>query len=700
MPTADTAVNPIVNRKHAFESASASKPIPIPPDWNSVPEELASRRQFVCWSFRKRFNKKIFEKWIKVPVNARTKRLAKSTDPETWSTFAEARSRCLSGAATDGIGFVFTADDPYCGIDPDNCRDPVTGEIDAWARELIDRFKSFSEVSPSGTGIHIIVRAKLPEGKGHNKIKLANGHTVEMYDRGRYFAMTFHRVGDVTEIRDGQAVVDALIAEAVEVKSGSEGVEDRPRAKCPPTIPASFKAESSAGAHYLSDAEIINIAMAAADGRKFAKLWGGDASDYPKPDGSPDYSSADLALCSILAFYTGPDRARLASLFAQSALYRPKWDRADYQQWTCDQALAGRTEFYDPQRRRSHSAGPTKTSPVSARAAMTTVIAMTAAGVFDGMPAGTNTPISLPVGDDGGSIAPAAVAVHAHAADEFDAWFASPLPPCPEAYEILLRHRTHTHRCRVIDARCGKCTCSSCGLGCRRHWIASIVQHLTDRARAGHATVWVFDCRPQRRHTRNWYKYVHAHHEDFIRLALPGGDHPTISTIEPLPSHGSNIRQMDIPDAIRLFKSIVRNASLITHRTHERVYCASQSPRGKAKAISLNVGWGLIEDDRAKRTGNWTFHGRTGHVNAFESQEIVERHGGNITPKGTFGRFNQRRMWDFTIESRKVYHVLSDIACGEFFPFFEGRVHWGSGTHKGDVGDAWEPPGDTAGDGS
>jgi hypothetical protein len=107
-------------------------------------------------------------------------RYASSTDPSTWASFeavADEWRRWPSRYA--GPGFVFSAADPFCGIDLDDCRDPDTGEIDAWATEIIEQLASYSEVSPSRTGVKIWVFAALPKRKG-NQTKYGRGK-VEMF---------------------------------------------------------------------------------------------------------------------------------------------------------------------------------------------------------------------------------------------------------------------------------------------------------------------------------------------------------------------------------------------------------------------------------------------------------------------------------------------------------------------------------------
>ena len=92
------------------------------------------------------------------PLAARTGSPASTADSSTWGTF----ERVADFRGADGIGFVFTEDDPYVGIDLDDCRDPDTGELTDLANSIVEQLDSYTEISPSGTGIHIIVRGVLP----------------------------------------------------------------------------------------------------------------------------------------------------------------------------------------------------------------------------------------------------------------------------------------------------------------------------------------------------------------------------------------------------------------------------------------------------------------------------------------------------------------------------------------------------------
>jgi len=141
---------------------------------------------------------------------------AKTNDPETWSTFENVKSSFGSDYA--GIGFVFSKNDPFCGIDLDGCRDPETGKVEEWARKIILRLESYSEVSPSLTGIKIFVRGKWDHTVHKAEFKQFTHPTktpaIEIYDHLRYFAVTGKRLAGVPfEPQDRQEQLDQLKAE-------------------------------------------------------------------------------------------------------------------------------------------------------------------------------------------------------------------------------------------------------------------------------------------------------------------------------------------------------------------------------------------------------------------------------------------------------------------------------------------------------
>ncbi len=145
----------------------------------SIPEELKVRPQWVVW-------KAVGDKSDKVPYSARTGRTASSTDLMTWNTFEEASEAYEKGEYA-GLGFVFSSGDPYAGVDLDGCRDSRTGEIELWAAEIIDGLDSYTELSPSGEGVHIILKGKVPSPLKRD--------LVEMYGAERFFTVTGHVLG-------------------------------------------------------------------------------------------------------------------------------------------------------------------------------------------------------------------------------------------------------------------------------------------------------------------------------------------------------------------------------------------------------------------------------------------------------------------------------------------------------------------------
>ena len=100
---------------------------------------------------------------------------ASSSDRDTWGTYADALAR-FNSDSVDGIGFQLG--DSYVGIDLDRCRNPKTGEIESQATEIIGRLSSYAEISPSGTGIHILTKGILPPhggGKAQSKSTVTAG---------------------------------------------------------------------------------------------------------------------------------------------------------------------------------------------------------------------------------------------------------------------------------------------------------------------------------------------------------------------------------------------------------------------------------------------------------------------------------------------------------------------------------------------
>jgi len=126
------------------------------PTADALPDALVDRDQWVCWRSQQRE-----DKHTKVPIIPGTTQFASTTDPDTWRDFQTAR-KAVTSTPVDGLGFVFTADDPLIGIDLDDCRNRETGDPTTWASQIITQIDSYTEVSPSETGYHILITGSLP----------------------------------------------------------------------------------------------------------------------------------------------------------------------------------------------------------------------------------------------------------------------------------------------------------------------------------------------------------------------------------------------------------------------------------------------------------------------------------------------------------------------------------------------------------
>lgn len=306
--------------------------------WEHILAELRARAQWVCWKLEVRAGE---AKPTKVPYNPRTGGKARSDRPGTWSTLQHALGALAADPSYTGIGFMFAADDPYLGVDLDNCLEE-DGTLKSWALPLVAMFPGgYVEVTPSGHGLHIITLGSLPEDSRH-KVPCGDGH-VEAYDRLRFFTMTGKVSGaPVAQIAGGSDAV----AELVETVLGRKTPE---KPSTPGTAPRPVT---------LDDQALLDRMFGSEKGWEYRALWQGDLSSVPrKANGDPDYSIADARLCEGLAWWTDRDRGRIDRLFRRSALYREKWDEQHgaqtYGAMTINLALQGKSEGYQGPRPRA-----------------------------------------------------------------------------------------------------------------------------------------------------------------------------------------------------------------------------------------------------------------------------------------------------------------------------------------------------------
>lgn len=297
--------------------------------YEKIPDELKKCPQWVCWKSEP--DPKSHSGIRKIPVNAKTGGQAMSNNPETWSDFETAvrASRNYSG-----IGFMFSGSG-YFGVDLDDCFSEIEGYLRGeknFVSDFVDGLGSYTELSQSCHGLHIICRGSLPEGT-RRKGKF------EMYDKGRYFIMT----GNPIDPDNVKSVVDCTES----IKSLHEKyLSSKPKK----SVSAVSLPEISVN---MAVSEILEKALASKSGEKFKKLYKGDFSDYPSQ------SEADLAFCNMLAFWCGRDISKMDDIFRQSGLMRDKWDRkqsgSTYGKLMLKKAVENCQEVYNPQKTDSYS---------------------------------------------------------------------------------------------------------------------------------------------------------------------------------------------------------------------------------------------------------------------------------------------------------------------------------------------------------
>lgn len=283
-----------------------------------IPQELKGRNQWVAWKSQEIVKG---QKPTKIPMNP-TGGYAKSDDPKTWGTF-EAVINCLNnGKKLSGIGFVVNYNDPFTGFDLDHCRNAETSIIEPWAMEEIRGLNSYTEITPSGTGIRIFAEGRLND-RGRKK------GNIEAYSSHHFLTVTGNHLGGTpTTIEKRQAEIDSFYQRHF--------AKDEPQEK---GIPKPSQTPS------LDDQKLIEKIRQSKSGDKFQKLLNGDFSDYTS------WSEGDFALCAMLAFWTANNPAQIDSIFRQSGLMRGKWDekhgQLTYGDLTIKKAIEGTTEVYD-----------------------------------------------------------------------------------------------------------------------------------------------------------------------------------------------------------------------------------------------------------------------------------------------------------------------------------------------------------------
>lgn len=257
------------------------------------------------------------------------------TKTEHATTFAEALSFVheskeeLGEDGADGVGLVLDDETDVVGFDFDKCYNHKTGEIEQWALDIVRELDSYTEVSPSGGGLHTLVFGELDDDfQNRNELGL------ECYEDERYFTFTGRHVeGTPWAIQErtdvGLEVQREMMDErtTVENDSSSETYVD--------------VSEQETREFGSTMEKIVDVASSADD--EFESLYRGR---IPARFGD-DHSKADYYLACKLAFWCNGDVTMMDSIFRQSGLMREKWDakrgRTTYGRQTLQKACRDNT---------------------------------------------------------------------------------------------------------------------------------------------------------------------------------------------------------------------------------------------------------------------------------------------------------------------------------------------------------------------
>lgn len=297
--------------------------------YSAIPQELKGYKNWVCWQAYP--DPKSHSGISKKPINPRTGGFAMPNNSDTWSDFETA---VRQSGKYSGIGFMFS-NSPFFGVDlddmPNDIQDYQNGGADNIISEFVNTLQSYTEFSQSKTGVHIICKGTLPEGR--RKAKNDSGG-FEMYENGRFFVVTGNYCSEYGYINDCTESVKPLHSKYL-----GKTAEPKPN--------------KNITVNLNSVDDIVRAACSAKNGSLFKALYSGDFSAYSSQ------SEADMAFCNMLAFWCVCDAEKMDAIFRQSGLMRDKWDRKQsgttYGVITLQKAISGCSQTYNPKKQNDYS---------------------------------------------------------------------------------------------------------------------------------------------------------------------------------------------------------------------------------------------------------------------------------------------------------------------------------------------------------
>lgn len=297
----------------------------------------------------------------KPPIDPWTLGAGSSTDSNKLSTFDKANAnigkigqiyvpdlRRTIVTKIAGVGISLEAAG-LTGVDLDHVLErSASGElkpVNAEVKQIWQFLNSYTEVSVSGTGIHILMWGKNPNPEINKNglpkgIKIANpdGTEYEMYNNGRYFVVTGNVLQGCPEIENRQEQINVIFEQLFRARKPSPSV-----GSCQPSCSGGSGERTKVTE---SDAELWAKAFNSGRGMEIRSLYDGDYSNFMNEKGTKhDRSRADLAIINHLFYWTNGDEPRIEQMYMQTALDHSKWENLAYRQDTMNTARANWTPY-------------------------------------------------------------------------------------------------------------------------------------------------------------------------------------------------------------------------------------------------------------------------------------------------------------------------------------------------------------------
>ncbi len=257
----------------------------MPHPTENIPPTLKQHPNWVAWGIRDAPTKAPF-----TPTSLLSGKPspAKAGIRETWNSY-NAAVECVRRELAQGIGYEFDGT-PLYGVDLDHVLDE-TGTLTPEAREIVDTLASYTEVSPSGTGLHIFVLAPGADIARHRK----KDHFLEIYNEGRYFTVTGNVCGEIKPIATRTAELQSIHDRFLQPEHRTVSAV--------PSIP------------FAEQPRFLNTGLER--DRVFRALWNGERRHGNE-------SADDIALMNKLAYWCNADPETMIRAFLSSPYHAQK----------------------------------------------------------------------------------------------------------------------------------------------------------------------------------------------------------------------------------------------------------------------------------------------------------------------------------------------------------------------------------------